>query len=460
MANALTPYRPPGLPDRSGRRIELDERFADFLPDAQAVVEREPSPLVRILLLVLCLLVAALVGFVAFVQVDQVASAQGVVRPTGQVKLVNHPLGGRVTAIFVRNGDRVEEGDPLVVLDPEVTEEEVAKLEDELYGYEAQLSRLEAEATGTDPTFPEIIRTARPDLANAQINLYNARSEALESRLSSAREVVRQRQESVGALEARVAQLRDSLAILAEQESAIGELADKGYFPRIRYLSVQRQLAEAEGELNQNRSNLAGARAALTEAESNLDRVTREWQAQVLDEMTRVMAQRDRTRRTLEQQRANLRNLTVAAPAAGVVQELGINNLGQAVSAGEQMMKIVPVGDTLVVEARVGNADIGYVYEGQPATVKVDTFDFIRYGTLEGQVERVSPDATRDERTGELYFEVAVRTDATQLSDGGVPRQVVPGMTTTVDLRIGERTILAFLTDRIRTTTAEAFQER
>jgi HlyD family type I secretion membrane fusion protein len=460
MSTALTPYRPPGLPDRSGRREQLDERFADFLPDAQAVVESEASPVVRSLLVLLCLLVAGLIAFVSLVQVDQVATAQGVVRPTGQVKLVNHPLGGRVTAIYVRDGDTVAEGDPLVVLDPEVTEEEVAKLADELLGFEAQLARLEAEATGVDPVFPSDLQSQRPDLVTAQLNLYNARAEALQARLASAREVVNQRQESVGALEARVAQLRESLAILSEQEQAIGELADKGYFPRIRYLSVQRQLAEAEGELNQNRSNLAGARAALTEARSNLDRVTREWQADVLNEMTRTMSQRDRTARTLEQQRANLRNLTVTAPAAGVVQELAINNLGQAVSPGQEMMKIVPVGDSLVVETKVRNSDIGYVYEGQPATVKVDTFDFIRYGTLEGTVERISPDATRDERTGELFFEVAVRTDATQLADGSLVRQVVPGMTTTVDLRIGERTILAFLTDRIRTTTSAAFTER
>ncbi len=460
MANALTPYRPPGLPDRAARREELDERFADFLPDAQAVIEREASPVARSLLLLLCLLVVALIAFVSLVKVDQVATAQGVVRPTGQVKLVNHPIGGRVTAIYVRNGDTVGEGDPLVVLDPEVTEEEVAKLEDELLGHQAQLARLEAEATGGDPDFPQNLQAERPDLVAAQINLFNARAEALQSRLASAREVMTQRQESVGALEARVAQLRNSLDILREQEAAIGELADKGYFPRIRYLSVQRQLAEAEGELNQNRSNLAGARAALTEAQSNLDRVQREWQAEVLDEMTRVMAQRDRSARTLEQQRANLRNLTVTSPADGVVQELAINNLGQAVAPGDEMMKIVPVGDSLVIETKVRNSDIGYVYAGQPATVKVDTFDFIRYGALDGRVERVSPDATRDERSGELFFEVAVRTDSTQLSDGGLTRQVVPGMTTTVDLRIGERTILAFLTDRIRSTTAQAFQER
>jgi HlyD family type I secretion membrane fusion protein len=460
MANALTPYRPPGPPERSQRRELLDERYGDFLPDAQSVIEREASPVARGLLLVLCLLVVALVAFVSLVEVDQVATAEGVVRPSGQVKLVNHPLGGRVTAIYVRDGDRVAAGDTLVVLDPEVAEEEVAKLEDELLGTQARLARLEAEATGEDPAFPEALHQQRPDLVTAQINLFNARAEALESRLASARQVATQRAESVGALEARVAQLRNSLEILREQEGAIGELADKGYFPRIRYLSVQRELSEAEGELNQNRSNLAGARAALTEAESNLDRIRREWQAEVLDEMTRLMAQRDRTARTLEQQRTNLRNLSVTAPADGVVQELAVNNLGQAVAPGQEIMKIVPLGDSLVVETQVRNSDIGYVYEGQPASVKVDTFDFVRYGTLEGTVERVSPDATRDPRTGELYFQVTVRTEETRLTDGGLVRQVVPGMTTKVDLRIGERTILAFLTDRLRTTTAQAFQER
>lgn len=261
-------------------------------------------------------------------------------------------------------------------------------------------------------------------------------------------------------LESRVDQLRATLGILQEQARRVRELVDKGYFPELRWLSLQRDVSESEGELNQNRSNLAGARAALEQAKSDREFIEREWNALVLDEMASVMTERDRLRSTLEQQRTNLRNLVLHAPADGIVQDLNVSNIGQAVRPSDELMKIVPVGETLVIEAKVGNSDIGYIYEGQPVTVKVDTYDFSKYGTLEGQVERIAADAARDEQTGQLFFDVTVRTERSYLGNDADAFTVTPGMTTTVDMKIGERTILAFLTDRLRQTALGAFQER
>lgn len=457
MARELTRYREPRLPARRDRRAS---DFAEFLPDAQAVVEREHSPVARSLLIVLSVLCLALIAFISLVEVDQVATAKGVVRPADRVKVINHPVGGRVSAILVREGDLVQSGEALLEFDPELNQEEVNKLTGDFETLEAQLLRLESEATGEALTYPSELQRGRPDLVASQIKLYNARQEALVSRRASSEEIVNQRQEAVRSLESRVDQLQTTLGILQEQARRVRELVDKGYFPELRWLSLQRDVSESEGELNQNRSNLAGARAALEQAKSDRQSIEREWNAQVLDEMANVMAERDRLRSTLEQQRTNLRNLVLYAPSAGIVQDLNVSNIGQAVRPSDELMKIVPVGETLVIEAKVGNSDIGYVYEGQPVTVKVDTFDFSKHGTLDGQVERIAADAERDETTGQLFFDVTVRTERSYLGRDETDLTVIPGMTTTVDMKIGERTILAFLTDRLRQTALGAFQER
>ncbi len=440
---------------------DLRARYVDFLPDSQAVVEREHSPVARILLFVLSGLFLLFLAYIAVAEVDQVATGQGVVRPFGEVKLINHPVGGRVSRLYVRDGDLVNEGAPLVELDPELTEREVGQMQADVDTLEAQTLRLEAEATSSELAFPPALVEGRPEAVQAQINLYNARRNAIESRLAAAREVVSQRAQAVQGQQDRLGPLRDSLEILRSQAASIQTLVDKGYFPQIRYQSIQRQVVEAAGDLAQAQSDLATARAALKEAESNLESQQRDWESQVLDELAVTLSEREKARTQLAQQSTALRNLVLRAPVDGVIQDLTVTSAGQSIGANQPMMKVVPVGDSLIVETRVRNADIGAIEEGMPAEVKVETFNFINYGSLAGKVERISPDAVADEKSGELFYEVDVRTETTTLTaPGGRPVRVLPGMQTQVDFRIGERTILAYLTDRLRETASEALRER
>ena len=440
------------------------QRYAEFLPDAQAVVQREHSPLSRILVAILSLLVLSFVAYLAIAEVERVASAQGVIRPAGKVKLINHTTGGRVSAIHVEERERVEKGEMLLELDPEVQREEVMKLTAEWQRLAAAAARLQAEAAGvTDPgaiAFPEEVTEKRPDLVATQRSLFSARLQALRARRETAQEVLRQRSQQVETLRRRLEQQRGSLSILVEQERSVAELADKGYFPRLRYLSIQRDVQDLRGQISQTESELDAARAALSEARSRLNSIDKEWNADVLTELNETVTQRDSARSTLEQQRANLRHLTLVSPADGIVKDLKVASLGQSVSPNEPLMKVVPVGERLIVEAQLPNKDIGYVEAGQPAEVKLATYDFTKYGFLKGHVERISPDATADEQTGRLMFTVTVRTEKSYLGEPPGRYPVTPGMSAQVDIVIGKRTILDFLTERLRQTGAEAFRER
>jgi HlyD family type I secretion membrane fusion protein len=150
--------------------------------------------------------------------------------------------------------------------------------------------------------------------------------------------------------------------------------------------------------------------------------------------------------------------MVLAAPVAGVVQELQIAGPGQAVAAHEMLMKVVPQGDGLVVEARVANEDIGRLTAGMAAEVKVRAFDYLRFGSLEGTVRRVAADATADPGDGRLAYAVTVVTSRDHLGARPGERDVVPGMVVDVELKVGERTILSYLTDRVL-RFGEAFRE-
>jgi len=447
------------LPMPASMRPEARRRYADFLPESQAVAERTHSPLARTLLVVLSLLVLCFVTYISIAEVDQVASAQGVVRPGGRVKVVNHPEGGRVAAIHVREGDQVAAGQPLIELDPAMIGEEVGKRRAAWIVAELQVTRLSAEAAGAEPVFADDLASERPDLVASEGALYRARAEAVTSRRAQADEVVHQRRQDVATLEGRAKQQQASLEILRTQVAALEKLRAQGYFPELRYLTVLRELSDAEGQLAETQAQLVSAQAALAEAENRRQSVDREWQAQVQQELAEAIARRDEALSLLNQSGTALSGLIVLSPADGIVQELKVNNLGQSVAPNAELMKIVPLGDQLIVEAKVANADISHVEIGQPARVKITTYNYIRYGVLEGRVTQISPDATKDERSGVLSFSVWVETDKNYLGDTPGKYAVSPGMTAEVDLVIGKRTILAFLTDRLRQTAADALGE-
>jgi adhesin transport system membrane fusion protein len=441
------------------RRAVAPARYAEFLPDAEALAERRHSPAAKWLALMISSLVLALILWSAFAEVDQVVTASGAVRPAGKVKLVNHPIGGRVSAVLVVEGERVAEGQPLLEIDPETLQSEVDKRRSDWQMLAASAARLQGEAAGTAPAFEPQLSATRPDLVAAQTALYEARATAFSAERRSLEEVIRQREREKQSAQTQARQSAASLKILKEQEAAVAKLAGKGYFPQLRYLSIQREVAETEGAAAQARQAEAIADAALAEATSRLQALERDRRADVLAELAQITANRDRAAESLAQAEAELRNRVVRAPAEGIVQDLAVAAPGQSVRPNEEIMKLVPSTGGLLIEALVANADIAEVRLGQSARVKLLAYDHIRYGTLDGAVERISPDATPDDR-GRLFYKVEIRTGRDHLGAEPGELPLSSGMATEIELRIGERSILSYLTDRVLAVADAAFRER
>lgn len=440
---------------------EKRPRYTEFLPEAQAISEARHSPLASLLVLVIGAFFVVALLWAALAEVDQAVVAEGQVRPGGRVKLINHPEGGAVAEILVRDGERVAAGEPLIRLDSELIEAEVRRLRGDLQALEAETARLEAEAGGA-PTidFPASVAGARPDLVATHTRLHEARHASLDARREAADREIEQRQSEVNALIVRIGTLGQSRDVLADQVRSLRTLADKGHFPFLRFQTVQRQLAETEGQLAETREQLVSSRAALKAASARRREIDDEARSTVLAELTEARNGRDRTAAALTQAEARLARTTILSPADGFVQNLAVNNPGQAVRANEPLMSIVPEADNLIVEARVANRDIGSISTGQRALVKVDTFDFIRFGALEGRVERIARDANTDRESGQVFYLVEIRTERSYLGDTPGRNKVQPGMQVEAELQTGSRSVLSYVTDRIVGTADEAFRER
>lgn len=457
-APAVIPRQP--AREGRGRFIDLRGRYTDFLPEREAISGRQHSPLATLIVLTVTLFVFLFLLWAGFSQVEQFAIAGGQVRPDGRVKVINHPDGGRIADILVREGDMVKAGQVLFRLDPELLQTEVVKTTGQWQQFAADTARLEAEAANAASiAFPAALRAERPDLVANQTRLFEARRAALAGRRDGADRQIEQRSSDVSSLTQQVANKKTGTAMLAQQERSLHELADKGYFPWLRYQSVLRELNDAQGEVARLEAALTSARSALAEARARRKQIDDDWSTQLYGDLAKSRTDRDQAAGVLAQATTRLRNLVIVSPDEGIAQALTVNNIGQAIKPLEPLLNVVPVSDSLVIEAKVANQDIGFITVGQPARVKVRTFDFSKYGTLDGYVEQVSPDGFVDQQSGQVFYKVMVRTDRAWLGPGKGERPVTPGMQVDVDMITGHRSILSYLTDRMFAITSNALRE-
>lgn len=438
----------------------LRGQYTDFLPEHEAISGQRHSPLATVLLGLIAAFFVFFLLWAGLTEVQQSVHAPGQVRPDGRVKVVNHAEGGRVAEILVRQGDRVSEGEPLLKLNPELMQSEYDRINGAWQELAARTARLEAEALGEpEIDFPEEILRDRPDLAALQRSQFATRRAALQNRQMQAENAILQRQAEIASTEQLLASQRTGLEILQRQGDSLKELAGKGYFPWLRYQSVERDISDRQGEIARLQQALAAGRAALEEAQAQRRLVDQDWSNSVYDELAAARAERQSLSEQRAQLAARLRDLTITAPASGIVQDLNVVSIGQSVSPLEPLMTIVPVTDRLVIEARVPNDDIGQVHVGQPARVKVRTYDFLTYGVLEGEVTRIAADASTDPQNGQIYYQAEIVTTRDHLGSAPGQQPVTPGMLVDVELQTGEKSILAYLTDRILATADTAFTE-
>ncbi len=436
-----------------------DDRFAEFLPDTEGIVASRHSPVAGYLILAIAAMVATIFLWAGLTEVEQVVRAEGQVEPAGKVKIVNHPAGGRVAEILVLEGEQVIAGQPLLAFDSEIAQAELDDLNSRWQIKVAEVDRLRAEVMNEQPMFSDGLPEERPDLIIQQAELLTARHRSRETRRQALSQAIKRQAYEVDSLLAELGRLQNSENMLGHQVGAVRKLSEQGLFPKLQLIAAERQLGDVSGDIRKTQARLASAEAAYGEAKSERDGFELEWRSLALAELAELEAQRDSLAEAKRQQKTMLHNLIVRAPADGVVQELVVAGAGQSVGSNQPLMKLVPTGNGLVIRADIENEDIGYLSHGQSVQVKVRAFDFLRYGVLNGKVERIAADATLDHEDGAHRYGIIIATEQAELTDGETWHSVVPGMKVDVDLLVRERTILSYLTDRIFRLPDQVFRE-
>lgn len=407
------------------------------------------------------LLLAGFLVWAAFAHLDEVAVATGEVIPQQQLQVVQHLEGGVIERILVGEGDIVETGQILMQLNLGGAGINREELQVRLDGARLARARLIAESEGGDspPAFPPELAEERPGMVAAELRKYDARRRDLDASLAVLDERAVQRGLEISELEAQLASIRRDLSLAQQRLSMSADLLEDGLTPRMEHVEIEAEVEKLFGQVSVLEQSIPRARAALSEIRAQRARELESYGRRALEELVPIEARIAELRETLETATDQQLRAEIRSPIDGTVKNMKTNTVGGVIRPGEPIAEIVPASDDLEIRARLNPRDRGFVTAGQRAIVKITTYDFARYGGLEGRVERVSASTNTDQQGG-AYYEVVVRTDRNYLGerDGDFP--ITPGMEASVDIHTGTRTVLDYLVKPVLKLQHEAFRER
>jgi len=447
---------------RSKAKREAAREARDATTDNEMLndlVQNHPMPTWRAIAWPIMGFMALFMIWANFAELDEVAVAEGEVTPQGKVKVIQHLEGGIIEDIFVNEGDGVTNGTPLVQLDLASSGVNKNELQVRLDSLLITKARLEAETQDGTPVFPANLIETRPAQVAAERQNLDARKRQLEAKMQVLREQVRQRELDVQVIKAKERNVLKSLRLARERLKLSRSLLAEGLTAKIEHLELEAEVENLAGEMEGLESSLPRAEAAVKEARERLKEEDVRFKREAQEELNKTGQSIARVNELLaEATKQGIRAL-IRSPIAGVVKNMRYNTLGGVVKPGEPILEIVPTGGNLVIETRLNPTDRGYVQVGQKTTVKISTYDFSRYGGLDGSVIQVAPDSSTDEN-GIPYFRVIVQTDKYYLGDVPGLLPITPGMQATVDIHTGAKSVMEYLITPVLKLRHEAFRER
>ncbi len=442
----------------SGPKRLADE--AAFLPAALSLQETPVHPAPRRFAIVICALFIVALAWSIVGQIDIVAVAQGRIVVSQRSKLVQPLEAGVVTAIHVKDGDRVQRGQLLIELDATASRADGNRVAQEHAAATSESLRtnalMRALSSGAPPTAR--LAPATPDTASDRSQL-DAEWQDISARLAKLDSELAHRKAEAATVDEQIAKLQATLPLSRQREQDVKSLSDQGFMSSHAGQDRTRERIELERDLATLQARREETLAALRESEQ----AKRAYQAET------VRALRDRhtvaelKQRQLHEeatktaQRTQLTQLT--APVAGTVQQLAVHTSGGVVTPAQVLLVVVPHDAEVTAEVTLDNKDVGFVREGQAATVKLETFPYTRYGTVPATVTTITADAVNDEKRGAI-FPAKLTLTQTALAIDGKRIGLAPGMNLTAEIKTGQRRVIDYLLSPVQQVMGESLRER
>jgi len=410
-----------------------------FANDVRAAAALRTPRTSRLLLFAFLALLVTFLVWAHFAILEEVKRGNGRVVPSRQTQVVQSLEGGLVSEILIQEGAIVHQGQSLMRIDDTKFAAEFGEIRERRAAMAARVARLEAEARGrSEITFPDQLDQVVPAAVATESSVFKMRAQKVA--------------QDVDVLNQQVTRLSGSLKLLERELALTRRLYEQKVVPEIEMLRLDRQATEMRGQLAEAQARIA---STVTSFRSQADEDLAKSKADlaVLDE--NIKSAQDRVRRT-----------DLKAPVYGIVNKLNVTTVGAVVQPGANVMDIVPLDDTLLVEGRIRPQDIAFIRPNQDAVVKLSAYDSSVYGSLKGKVERISADTIVDDKAPdqqerkETFYRVMVRTEKNHLGTAEDTLPIIPGMIATVEILTGQKSVLDYLLKPARTLRDEAMRER
>ncbi len=437
--------------------VKRARRGKRLLSEAVQIEQEVVPEFVGTGVLVAAVLVVSFVVWASFAKITETTVAPGEVVPTGNVKVVQHLEGGIVGSILVREGQIVEADEVLLSLDAAQAGAEFNQLEARAIALRLRTERLAAFAENRPAMFPA--SEQYPELIADQVEILENQAESLRSSLAVIDAQIAQRTQ-------RLSQLQQSLTGALRQQELAGEILEmrerlgaKKLVTQVDLLETRRAKATADSEVIRLREEIDVSRQELNEAQMRRDDTVTQTRSQSLIEMGRVRAELAEVENALDRARNRVQRLDVRAPVRGLVQDLKVATGGQVIQPGALLMQIVPLDAGLEAEVTISTRDIGHVSPGDPVVIKVSSYDFARFGGIDGTLRQISATSVLDEK-GTPSFRGWVTLSQPYVGDTADRNLVVPGMGVQAEIITGRKTLLSYLFKPINDAFERSFRER
>ena len=434
------------------------KKLLDFLNGADASVDEQEfvaRKSANIVLWAVVIFVVLAVAWAAFTKIDRSVRGMGSVIPSSKLQVVSNLEGGVVEEILVKTGETVKKGDVIVRLSPTLSDAAFGSSTAEVSALQTKIARLDAEIRGATPDYG-----AAPDSQVAiERSLHSARMAELQSALAAASARVTQSERAVVEAQSMLDARRSTLSALQQELEMIRPLVETKIIPRVDLIKTENQVLVAQKEVDSAVAAVARARSGVAEARAQTAQARSDWLTRTASELSVAQAELSSKQMQLPALSDRVDRTIIRSPVTGKVNRVLVTTVGGTVAAGSPIAEIVPSRDALYVEAKIRPSDIGNVSLGQNALVEITAYNRTLFGALDGTVTSISPDATKDEQTGEPFYTVEIQTSDKLVGNDGQPLEIGPGMLANVNLLGEKRSILSYIFTPITRLSETAFRD-
>lgn len=392
-------------------------------------------------------LVAMGLYWASWAELDNVTRGEGRIVSSVQNQMVQAAEGGVILRRYVSENSTVAQGDVIFEIDPVDASSEFNRVEQRLAGLDIKELRLRAEIEGTEFAVPAELNARSPMVALTEQSLFAARRSELAGQLAVLEQRRQQREQDLRTAESTQGTAERTAGFLDEEIAVVEPLVRDNIAPATRLLELQRQLEQARGERDRAEVSIAQARSGITEIETEIENARANFQLRAMEELNTVVAEKSELEESLPRLEERVSRTVIRAPMEGIVSQLNFRTPGGFVNTGDVMLELVPTGEALIIEAKIMPQDISRIRVDDAVRIRLSAYDSAKYGTVDGRVLRISPDAVVDEQNGgasHYLVDVAIEGDLV-LEDTGEAVTFIPGMTATVDVLSGKRTVLEYI---------------